>query len=333
MAQGLLRRPRQHRCPCDISWPVSIIAPAGGMVTRSRFSNCSNALRLFQRGDVVKRFLKSMLVASVVIGLAPHIAVAGQQPANAAPRTPEENEELAKKLSNPISDLVSVPFQFNWYQDVGPLDLSTFILNVQPVIPLELNKDWNLILRIIVPFIGQPPLFIGDLSAFGVGDVTSSFFFSPRNSSGFTWGVGPVFETPSSYQPTIGSGHFSIGPTAVALQQTGKWTIGVLGNQVWSVAGDSRRADVNQMFLQPFLAYQKTHTVTLTLTSEMTANWEAHGEERWTVPILGDISKLDKFGPFPASYELGAAWLPAHPDVGPSWSIRGAVTILLPERK
>jgi hypothetical protein len=280
----------------------------------------------------MRRFLPPRLIAAVLFVLVAAIANAGQLAEGKAP-TPNEAEQLAKKLSNPISDLVSVPFQFNWYQNVGPLELSTFILNVQPVIPLALNKDWNLILRIIVPFIGQPPLFEGDVSTFGIGDITSSFFFSPNNNSGFTWGVGPVFETPSSYQPTISSGRYSIGPTAVALQQTGKWTIGVLANQVWSVAGDKRRADVNEMFLQPFVAYQATKTVTYTVTSESTANWEAHDGDRWTVPLLGEISKLDKFGPFPASYQLGLGWFPAHPDIGPSWNIRAAVVILLPERK
>jgi hypothetical protein len=279
----------------------------------------------------MRRLLISILAAGCLVALAPTIA-AGQQPAAAAPAA-DETAELAKKLSNPISDLVSVPFQFNWYQHVGPLELSTFILNVQPVIPLQLNDHWNLILRIIVPFIGQPPLFDGDVSTFGVGDITTSFFFSPRNNSGFTWGVGPVFETPSSYQPTIGTGHYSIGPTAVALQQTGKWTIGALVNQVWSVAGDRRREDVSELFLQPFVAYQATQTLTLTVNSETTANWEAHGDDRWTVPILFQAGKLDKLGPFPASYQLGLSFFPAHPDLGPMWNIRAAVVLLLPEKK
>ena len=280
-----------------------------------------------------------VLAVSYLCFFPPSIADAQQQAAPAA----DESEELAKKLSNPISDLVSVPFQFNWYQHVGPLELSTFVLNVQPVIPLKLNDHWNLILRLIVPFIGQPPLFDGDVSTFGVGDMTTSFFFSPRNNSGFTWGVGPVFETPSSYQPAIGSGHFSIGPTAVALQQTGKWTIGVLWNQAWSVAGDRRREDVNHMLLQPFLAYQATRTVTLNFNSETTANWEAHGDDRWIVPLMFEVQKLDKFGPFPASYQLGVAPFAAHPDqvvserglgnLGPTWNIRAAVVILLPEKK
>ncbi len=279
----------------------------------------------------MRRLLASLLVASFLLALASTVADA-QQPAAAAPAA-DDTAELAKKLSNPISDLVSVPFQFNWYQHVGRLELSTFILNVQPVIPLQLNDHWNLILRIIVPFIGQPPLFRGDVSTFGVGDMTTSFFFSPKNNSGFTWGAGPVFETPSSYQPTIGSGHYNIGPTAVVLQQTGKWTIGLLWNQVWSVAGDKRREDVSEMFLQPFLAYQATRTLTLTVNSETTGNWEAHSDDRWTVPLLGEVSKLDKFGSFPASYQLGLAWFAAHPDLGPTWSIRAAVVILLPEKK
>src|SRR5262249_55948396 len=189
----------------------------------------------------MRRLLVGLVLAACLLVFIPATAK-GQKP------TGQDAADLAKKLSNPISDLVSVPFQFNWYQNVGELELSTFILNVQPVIPTELNDHWNLIMRIIVPFIGQPPLFEGDLPTSGVGDITASFFFSPRNNSGFTWGVGPAFVMPASDQPTIGSGRYSIGPTAVALQQTGKWTIGVLWNQVWSVAGDKRREDVNQMF-------------------------------------------------------------------------------------
>src|SRR5215510_15127213 len=134
----------------------------------------------------MKRSILSILTACFLCLFA---ATTTQQAGSGKP-TGQEAEDLAKKLSNPISDLVSVSFQFNWYQNVGPLELSTFILKVEPVIPLELNKDWNLILRIIVPFIGQPPLFEGDVATFGVGDMTSSFFFSPRNNSGFTWGVG-----------------------------------------------------------------------------------------------------------------------------------------------
>ena len=276
----------------------------------------------------MRRFALSMLTASCLVALASTVADA-QQPAAAAPAA-DRSEELAKKLSNPISDLVSVPLQFNWQQKVGPLELSQFILNFQPVMPFELNEHWNMIARVIMPFIGQPPFLVNGLGENGIGDITASFFFSPKTNSKFTWGIGPAFGLPASYQPTIGSGQWSIGPTAVALNQHDKWTYGVLVNQLWSVAGDDRRADVNRMFLQPFLAYQATKTWTLTLQSESTADWDAD-THTWTIPINFEVAKLSTFGHFPCSYQFGVGGYPAHPEDGPSWKIRAAIIILLPK--
>jgi hypothetical protein len=116
-------------------------------------------------------------------------AFAGQG-AGAAPAAAQEQQALAQKLANPISDLVSVPFQFNWEQNVGPGEQTRFVLNVQPVMPFSLNADWNLIARVIVPFVSQPPLFEGGAPASGVSDVLTSFFFSPKKG-GLIWGVGP----------------------------------------------------------------------------------------------------------------------------------------------
>jgi hypothetical protein len=250
-----------------------------------------------------------------------------QQPSAGAPT---EAEELAKKLSNPISDLVSVPFQFNWEQDVGPSNATRFILNVQPVMPFALNKDWNLIARVIVPLVSQPELADGGEPAFGVSDILASFFFSP-SGPGLTWGVGPAISLPSTSVRNLGTEKWSAGPTVVVLKQTGKMTYGALWNQVWSFSGNSDRADVNQMFLQPFFAYQATRTLTVTLQSETTANWEVD-EDRWTVPINVVFGKLSTFGAFPASYQLGFGGFPVHPVIGPSWKVRGAIVILLPRR-
>ena len=107
----------------------------------------------------------------------------------------------------------------------------------------------------------------------------------------------------------------------MVLKQTGKMTYGALWNQVWSFSGNTDRADVNQMFLQPFVAYQATRTLTVTLQSEATANWEV-AEDRWTVPINLLFAKLSSFGAFPASYQLGFGTFVAHPEGGPSWKIR-----------
>ena len=278
----------------------------------------------------MRRPLACVLVACCLCFSLSSVAAAQQQPA--APAT-DDSVALAKKLSNPISDLVSVPFQFNWAQNIGPFELTQFILNIQPVIPFTLNKDWNMIVRVIAPFVGQPALFVNGEPAFGMGDTTNSFFFSPTTTGSFTIGAGPVVVLPSTQVPTIGSGKWSAGPTVVALRQEGKWTYGALWNQVWSFSGDSRRADINQMFLQPFLAYQANKTITLTVQSETTANWEATDGGRWTVPINFLIAKLSTFGVFPASYQLGYGVFAVHPDSGPTWKIRAVIVILLPRKK
>jgi hypothetical protein len=178
---------------------------------------------------------------------------------------------FAKKLSNPISDLVSVPFQFNWEQNVGPDKQTRFILNVQPVMPFALTPKMNLIARIIVPFVSQPPLFDGGTAASGVSDILTSFFLSPNTGSSVTWGVEPVISLPSTTEPTLGTEKWSAGPTFVVLKQAGPWTVGALWNQIWSFSGSSARDDVNQMFVQPFLAYTTKKAVTLTIQSEASA--------------------------------------------------------------
>ncbi len=274
----------------------------------------------------VRKACASVIFIAIVLSW-PTVSRAQQPPAQA----PGEAEELAKKLANPVSDLVSVPFQFNWEQNVGTSDATRFILNVQPVIPFALNNDWNLIARVIVPFVSQPALVDGGEAAFGVSDILASFFFSP-SKPGLIWGVGPAISLPSTSVPTLGTEKWSAGPSVVVLKQSGKMTYGTLWNQIWSFSGNSDRPDVNQMFLQPFFAYQATRTVTVTLQSETTANWEID-ENRWTVPINVLLAKLSSFGPFPASYQLGFGAFVEHPDIGPSWKIRSAIVILLPRRR
>jgi hypothetical protein len=265
---------------------------------------------------------------AVLMTLLMPVSVHGQQPPAAAEG---ENAELAKKLSNPVSDLVSLPFQLNWEQGVGPNDQTRFILNIQPVMPFSLNQDWNMIARVIMPFISQPPLGGGTQAAFGVGDILTSIFFSPTKGS-IIWGLGPALSLPSTTQPTLGTEKWSAGPTIVVLKQAGPWTYGALWNQVWSFAGNSARDNVNQMFFQPFVAYNTKTLWTITLQSESTANWKA-SDQKWTVPINLLFAKLSSFGVFPASYQIGIGGFAVHPDLGPKWKIRAALVILLPRRR
>ena len=181
------------------------------------------------------------------------LAIATAASAQSEPPATDDKAALAKKLSNPISDLVSVPFQFNWDQGVGPDDQTRFTLNVQPVIPFSVGEKTSLVMRVIVPFVSQPPLFPGGEPTGGVSDILTSFFVAP-NTGGLIWGVGPVFSLPSTAEPTLGTEKWSAGPTFVVLKQSGAATYGMLWNQIWSFSGNPERADVDQMFVQPFFA-------------------------------------------------------------------------------
>jgi hypothetical protein len=263
-----------------------------------------------------------------------------------SPDEAAEADKLAKELANPIASLISVPFQANEDWGYGPTGNGyKFTLNIQPVIPISISKDWNLILRTIFPIVSQHDLFYfanlpknsplqpQNRSQDGLSDTTQSFFLSPKKPGpfGLIWGLGPVFLYPTGTNDLLGSGTFSIGPTLVVLKQTGPWTAGALMNQLWSVVIEEHRSSLSQMFVQPFIAYTtKTHT-TFTLSSESTANWNATSADgKWTVPVIFQISQILKIGKQPISLQIGGKYYADTPRYGPNWGVRFALTLLYP---
>jgi len=271
------------------------------------------------------------------LGLAALVSVAvaaGMAQAQEAKPAASSAAELAQELSNPIADLVSVPFQFNWDQPVGIDDDVRYTLNIQPVIPLTLSEDWNLVVRWIMPYVSQPRLAEGVGPSSGFSDIVGSFFLSPSKAGGLIWGVGPVFLLPTTSDPLLGTGKWGAGPTAVALVQSGGLTFGALANHIWSFAGSDtagglERSDVNKSFVQPFLSYTTPTAWTFTANLEAAADWEA--DDTWTVPLHLIVSKLVRFGPFPMSIGGGPGFYLAAPDGGPDWRLRIAATVLLPK--
>ncbi|MFT5729591.1 MAG: hypothetical protein ACI8PB_003762 [Desulforhopalus sp.] len=225
--------------------------------------------------------------------------------------------ELAQELSNPVADLITLPIQMNYDQNYGSTDDGwKFQTNIQPVLPLSLNEEWNIITRTILPVVSQEDIFLGAGSQFGLGDTSFSMFFSPKEptSGGVIWGVGPIFLLPTATQEELGTEKWGAGPSAIALTMKGPWTLGVLSNHIWSFAGESQRDEVNNTFMQPFVAYTWSNAWTVSFQSETTYNWESGN---WSVPINFAVAKLVRIGKLPVSLQAGFGYWAESPDAGP----------------
>ena len=242
-----------------------------------------------------------------------------------------DQSDLAQDLTNPVADLLTIPIQMNYDQNIGPADdgwkLQT---NIQPVLPFNLGADWNLITRTIMPVIWQDEIVPGAGSQFGLGDITVSMFASPKKpTKGVTWGVGPILYLRTATDELLGAEKWGAGPTAIVLTMRGRWTMGALANHVWSFAGSDDRNDINSTFVQPFVAYTWPSAWTFSVQSETTYNWET---KDWAVPLNVAVAKLVMMGRLPVSLQAGVGrWLTS-PDSGPDgWRFRLQANFVLPK--
>ena len=276
------------------------------------------------------------------------IAWAQQKPAD-----DKDAATLQNAVQNPVADLISFPLQDNTNLNIGPFGRNQNVLNIQPVIPVHLSKKWNLIIRWITPVIWQPAPGSADLQVFGindntpsfllaedaqknagvygVGDMVPTFFFSPAKPHKLIWGVGPAFNLPTATSPVLGHGKLSLGPSIVALVQPGKWTIGDLINNVWSVAGTGSRPSVNQMLNQYFITYQLGKGWYVNSGPIITANWEANSGKVWTVPFGGGVGTVRKFGPQPVNLNVQFFGNAVYPRGGSPWGMRLEAMLLFPK--
>lgn len=265
------------------------------------------------------RALRLALVLTSVVPVAALAQEAASAPAHDA-------DALAKALSNPVAALISVPFQYNYDQTYGA-DGHRNTLNVQPVIPVSVSEDWNMISRTILPIIQQEDVIPGH-SQFGLGDTLQSLFFSPKEatSSGVIWGLGPAALIPTGTDD-LGSRTWAIGPTGVVLKQSGQWTYGLLFNHLVDVGG-SDRVDINSTFIQPFLSRSLGQGRTVGVNLENTYDWE---NTQWTVPANVSYTKVSKIGSQLVSYQMGVRGYLETPRGGPDWGLRFSLTLLYPK--
>ncbi len=301
---------------------------------------------------ICRRFLWAILFLNAVHLSAQDSAVSSVSEAQAAPahKTPapvaaaDDTAALAKATQNPVASLISVPLQNNSNFAVGPYNRTQDVFNIQPVIPAPLNEHWMLITRVIQPIVWQPAPAAVTGGQFGFGDMNPTFFLSPADPGKLIWGVGPAMIFPTATSTALGQGKLSFGPSVVALTQPGHWTLGVLINNVWSVAGSTHRPAVNQMLLQYFINYNMKKGWYLTSSPIVTANWNSKGSGEaadgndttggsvWTVPFGGGAGRIMRLGYQPVNIAVNFYGNAVHPPGGSSWGMRLQIALLYPKK-
>lgn len=208
---------------------------------------------------------------------------------------PLSKKELAQKLSNPISSLISVPVDFNYDSNIGPKDDGTSSsITIKPVIPIKINEDWNLISRTIVALSSTHNIVPNSGTVNGMSDISQSFYFSPDKptENGWIWGVGPTLLIPSASDDLLGSEKWAAGPTGVILKQEGHWTYGVLASQTWSFSGDDDREDINSIYFDIWLAYSTDNGYTYSIEIEPAYDWNVNDGGVSTNILLTKITTI-----------------------------------------
>ena len=242
-------------------------------------------------------------------------------------------EELAKLAQNPVGNLISVPFQNNTNLNYGPEKGTQNILNIQPVIPISITSEWNVITRTIIPVISMPALGPDIGSTNGIGDIDLTAFLSPANPGEWIWGAGPIVQIPTNSTAELGNKNWGLGPSAVVLhlEKGSPWVYGVLFNNVWSLTSNKQGGSYNNGLIQPFVNYNFEGGLYLTTAPIMTVDWKAESSQQWTVPVGGGVGKIFHMGKLPVNTQISAYYNVVRPDFGANWQIRAQVQLMFPK--
>jgi hypothetical protein len=243
----------------------------------------------------------------------------------------QDEEALAKAAQNPLASMISLPFQNNTNFGLGSYSRTQNVLNIQPVYPFA-GKKWNIITRTILSVISQPDITQADGRTFGLGDTTLTAWLSPAKAASLTWGIGSALMIPTSTDDALGAGRWGIGPSVVALVMPGKWVVGGLISNIWSVGGGSEKQDVNQFLFQYFINYNLSAGWYLASAPIITANWKAPEGQKWIVPFGIGVGKVHRFGKQPVNMSAHFYMNVVKPDIGPDWTLRLKFQLMFPKK-
>jgi hypothetical protein len=324
----------------------SAIRGDAGLASNDRLTAMSCSISLAtSRGQVMKQRVWMMALLGSVLFASPTAAeeVAAPQQAAEGDQSAQSLSEVNKKLSNPVSEIWSLVIQQNTGRvDPGHGENPRWSSNLifQPVLPVAITDDWNLITRPVIPlFASQPHPEVGNPSrpdrSTAFGDTTLLQLISPGPKLAGDWllGVGPSWIFPTAASDFTGQGKWQVGPGAVVGYLSDKWILGALVQNWWSFAGEGGRADTNGMNLQPIAAWFLPNGWSVGYSGNILANWESdRGRNTWTVPVGAAVSKVQKFGRLPVKFSLGLQWFPVQPEnYGQDWNIQLQIVPVIPK--
>ena len=253
--------------------------------------------------------------------------IAAQASAQQQPST----QDLAKLVQNPLASAIMLPFANETNFPQGPYGEAGNILQIQPVLPFSLNKDWNVVTRTTIPVMSQVRLSPSDPSEFGIGDLVPIIALTPANPGDLIWGVGPTFSLPTATSRNLGTRQWAAGPAAIMLVQPDPWAFGLLLTQHWSLAAAGAAAPMNRTAAQIFIVYNLDDGWFLNYSPIFTADWSARSRDRWTVPVGGKVGRVFELGGQAMSASAGIYYNVVHPGDGPEWQARVGLTLIFPQ--
>jgi hypothetical protein len=242
-------------------------------------------------------------------------------------------EELRKVARNPFADEIKLTFEEDFTFIQGPYDRSANSLGIQPVIPLSIMGDWLLVTRAAAAAVTyQPNSRAKSGGTTGLGDTTTSFFLTPANTGKLIWGIGPAVLMPTATSDQLGVGKWGVGPTGAALVEAEWGSVGVLVQNIWSVAGSSNRSPVNQLQIEPLFSYNLPRGWYLTSNPTIVADWTQPTSERWLLPIGGGAGSSFNIREQAIDSNLTLYWNAIRPanQFSPKWQLNLEFTFLFP---
>ncbi len=249
------------------------------------------------------------------------IAMLGNLPA-AAQDAPGATPSLHHLQLNPLAASTKLPLTLNAGLGAGPDHKTETALNIEPTIPFTLNGQWDLITRTSIS-VGHLP---DPVNASGLGDASTSLFFSPAKVGAWDWGVGPILQVPTATNSNLGARKWAAGPTAALVYVDGPWVNGIVASHVWSFAGARNQPGVSQTQVEVQFSYTFASNWYIQTDPTITYDWKASAGNRWTVPLGLDVGKLLSAGSQSLGLQAGAYRNLRMPDGAPNWVLRAQVT-------